>query len=70
MRKKQNASPQLSRDRLRRGSVEMLELIQFPWSTFCLVQRRILEYSGTKFKITDISPNDRSLVWKMSRKRY
>src|SRR6185503_9695477 len=48
----------------------MLELIQFPWSPFCLVQRRLLEYSGAKFKIINISPSDRSLVWKLSRKRY
>jgi len=48
----------------------MLELIQFPWSPYCLVQRRILEYSGTRFKIINISANDRSLVWKLSRKRY
>ena len=48
----------------------MLELIQFPWSPFCCVQRRILEYSGTKLKTINIPPNDRSLVWKLSRKRY
>ena len=48
----------------------MLELIQFPWSPYCLVQRRILEYSGAKFKIINIPPGDRSLVWKLSKKRY
>src|SRR5580704_14951869 len=48
----------------------MIELIQFPWSPFCLVQRRILEYGGGPFKITDISPSDRSLVWELTRQRY
>ena len=48
----------------------MLELIQFPWSPFCLVQRRILEYSGTRFKLINIPPGDRSLIWKLTKKRY
>src|SRR3974390_1277016 len=48
----------------------MIELIQFPWSPFCIVQRRILEFSGTKFKITNIPNGDRSLVWKLTRQRY
>jgi glutathione S-transferase len=48
----------------------MLELIQFPWSPYCIVQRRILEFSGTKFKIINIPNGDRSLVWKITRERY
>jgi glutathione S-transferase len=48
----------------------MIELIQFPWSPFCLVQRRILEFSGAPFKITNIPNQDRSLVWKLTRQRY
>jgi glutathione S-transferase len=48
----------------------MIELVQFPWSPFCIVQRRILEFSGVPFKITNIPPQDRSLVWKLSRERY
>ena len=48
----------------------MIELIQFPWSPFCIVQRRILEFSGAKFKITNIPNGDRSLVWKLTRQRY
>jgi glutathione S-transferase len=48
----------------------MIELIQFPWSPFCIVQRRILEFSGARFKITNIPSNDRSLVWKLTRQRY
>jgi glutathione S-transferase len=48
----------------------MVRLIQFPWSPFCLVQRRILEFSGAKFKIVNIPPSDRSIIWKLTRKRY
>ena len=48
----------------------MIELIQFPWSPFCIVQRRILEFSGVPFKITNIPSTDRSLVWKLTRQRY
>ncbi len=48
----------------------MIELIQFPWSPFCIVQRRILEFSGARFKITNIPNGDRSLVWKLTRQRY
>ena len=48
----------------------MIELIQFPWSPFCIVQRRILEFSGIRFKITNIQNGDRSLVWRLSKQRY
>jgi len=48
----------------------MIELIQFPWSPFCLAQRRILEYSGAHFRITNIPSSDRSLVWRLTRERY
>ena len=48
----------------------MIELVQFPWSPFCIVQRRILEYSGVRFKIINIPNGDRSLVWKLTRQRY
>ena len=48
----------------------MIELIQFPWSPFCLVQCRILEYSGVPFKTTNIPSSDRSRVWRLSRQRY
>ena len=48
----------------------MIELIQVPWSPFCIVQRRILEFSGAPFKITNIPNQDRSLVWKLTRQRY
>jgi glutathione S-transferase len=48
----------------------MIELIQFPWSPFCIVQRRILEYAGIRFKITNVPSQDRSLVWKLTKQRY
>jgi glutathione S-transferase len=48
----------------------MIELIQFSWSPFCIVQRRILEFSGAKFKIVNIPNGDRSLVWRLTKERY
>jgi glutathione S-transferase len=48
----------------------MIELIQFPWSPFCIVQRQILKFAGARFKITNIPSGDRSLVWKLTRERY
>jgi len=48
----------------------MIELVQFPWSPFCIVQRRILEFSGAKFRITNIPNGDRSRVWQLTRQRY
>jgi glutathione S-transferase len=48
----------------------MIELIQFPWSPYCLVQRRILEFSRAPHKIIDVPPNDRSLIWKLTKQRY
>jgi glutathione S-transferase len=48
----------------------MLELVQVPWVSFCLVQKRILEFSGAAYKLIDIPPSDRSLVWRLTRQRY
>jgi glutathione S-transferase len=48
----------------------MIELIQFPWSPFCIVTRRILEFSGTRFKLTNILNGDRTLVWELTNERY
>jgi glutathione S-transferase len=48
----------------------MIELIQFPWSPFCIPQRRILEFSGAPFKIINLPPQERALVWKLTRQRY
>jgi hypothetical protein len=38
----------------------MIELVQFPWSPYCLLLRRILEFSGAPFKIINIPPQDRT----------
>ncbi len=48
----------------------MIELVQFPWSPYCIPQRRILEFSGAPFKITNVPPQERSLVWKLTKQRY
>ncbi len=48
----------------------MIELVQFPWSPFCIVQRRILEFGGVKLRIVSIPNPDRTLVWKLTRQRY
>jgi glutathione S-transferase len=48
----------------------MIQLIQFPWSPFCIVQRRILEFSGVPFKLINVPNGDRSLVWRLTRERY
>jgi glutathione S-transferase len=48
----------------------MIELIQFPYSPFCIVQRRVLEFSGARFKIRNIPNVDRSLIWKLTKQRY
>src|SRR5688572_20898940 len=48
----------------------MIELFQFPWSPYCLVQRRILEFSGAPHRLVNLPPGDRSRVWKLTRERY
>ena len=48
----------------------MIELFQFPWSPFCVVQRRILECARVNFKIIPIPVNDRSRVWQLTKQRY
>src|SRR5882757_5432522 len=48
----------------------MIELIQFPFSPFCIPTRSILEFSGAKFKIINVPPQERSLVWKLTKQKY
>jgi len=48
----------------------MIELIQFPWSPYCIVQRCILEFAGARFKIINIPNQNRSRVWKLTKQRY
>lgn len=48
----------------------MIELIQFPWSPYCLAQKRILDFSGAPHKVINVPPSDRSLIWKLTKRRY
>ena len=48
----------------------MIQLIQFPWSPYCLVQRRILEFGGAPHRLVNIPPSDRTRIWRLSRQRY
>lgn len=48
----------------------MIELYQFPWSPFCIVQHRILEFSGAPFRTVEIPNTDRTIVWNLTRHRY
>lgn len=52
------------------AKTRVIELIQLPYSPYCIVQRRILEFSQAPFRIVNISPSDRSLVWRLTRQRY
>lgn len=50
---------------------KMLELIQIPYSPFCIAQRRLLEFARARFKVVNLSASsDRSLVWRLTRQRY
>lgn len=48
----------------------MIELIQIPYSPYCIVQRRILEYAGAKFKLVNVPNGDRSTVWRVTKQQY
>lgn len=48
----------------------MIDLIQFPWSPYCLVQKRILDFSRTRYNVINIAPSDRSTIWKLTKHRY
>jgi len=52
------------------GRAKMIQLIQIPWSPFCLVQRRILEFAGVRFRTVNLPYGDRSLVWRLTKQRY
>jgi len=43
-----------------------LKLVQFPWSTYCMVTRAILRFGGIQHEIINIPPLDRSLPWRLS----
>ncbi len=48
----------------------MIELIQISYSPYCLVQRRLLEYARAAFRVVNIPNGDRSLVWRLTKRRY
>lgn len=48
----------------------MIQLYQFPWSPFCIVIRRILDFGRIPHKIVNIPSSDRSSIWKLTRRRY
>ena len=48
----------------------MIELYQFPWSPYCLVIRRVLEFSGAPHRCVRVWQGDRSPLWKLTRERY
>jgi glutathione S-transferase len=48
----------------------MIQLILVPWSPYCLVQERILGFSGAAHQLVRVPPSDRSLVWRLTRQRY
>ena len=48
----------------------MIELYQFPWSPFCLVVRRMLEYGRVPHRLINVPNGDRTLIWKITRQRY
>ena len=48
----------------------MIELYQFPWSPYCLPIQRLLEYSGAPFKLILVPPQERLIVWKLTKGQY
>lgn len=48
----------------------MIELFQFPWSPYCIVQRRILEFAEAPFRLVSVPNTERSIIWKLTRERY
>jgi glutathione S-transferase len=47
-----------------------MQLLQVPWSPYCLVIKKILDFSGAHHETVDIPSTDRSIIWKVSRQRY
>lgn len=48
----------------------MIQLYQFPWSPFCLVIRRMLEFGRIPHQLVNVPSGDRALIWKVTRQRY
>jgi glutathione S-transferase len=47
-----------------------INLVQFPFSNFCMVARFILTYAEAPFELTNIPSQDRTLVWEMTGGKY
>jgi glutathione S-transferase len=48
----------------------MIELYQLPYSPYCIVIRRILEYSRARWRAVNIPNGDRTRIWRLTRRRY
>ena len=48
----------------------MIELYELPWSPYCLVIRRLLEFSGARHRRVRVPVGDRAAIWKLTRQRY
>ncbi|MFZ4767206.1 MAG: glutathione S-transferase N-terminal domain-containing protein [Roseimicrobium sp.] len=47
----------------------MIKLIQFPWSTYCMVTRWLLRFGEVPHEVINIPPLDRSLPWSLTQQR-
>ena len=48
----------------------MIRLYQLPYSPFCIVTRRILEFGRIPHKKVNVPNGDRSVIWKLTKQRY
>ena len=48
----------------------MIRLYQFPYSPFCIVIRRILEFGRVPHQKINIPNGDRSVIWRLTKQRY
>lgn len=49
----------------------MIHLIQLPYSPFCLAIRRLLDYAGARYRVTNLTAaSDRALIWRLTKQRY
>lgn len=53
-----------------RPPLRQIELYELPWSPYCLVIRRLLEYSGVAHRRIRVGMTTRTVVWKLTRERY
>jgi glutathione S-transferase len=50
--------------------MRMIRLYQFPYSPFCIVARRILEFGRIPHQTINIPNSDRKQIWKITKQRY